>query len=173
LFSVRCSFETIYDRPIHLFRLVERLPRAYAVSGRAVARPPEAYELLGSTAFDLRRSVILPEGAEREPRDGFSSEVRLLWRRTASVGLAAELSHDGVVVLLDGWYPGWSVSVDGEPAELLRANVLFRGVAVAAGSHRIVFRYAPRAVSWGAWTTAATLAMLGVGGLTRLRRRDA
>jgi hypothetical protein len=49
----------------------------------------------------------------------------------------------GVLVLHDAYYPGWVVEVDGTPAPLLRANVLFRGVEVAEGRHRVVFRFAP------------------------------
>jgi hypothetical protein len=49
----------------------------------------------------------------------------------------------GVLVLHEAYYPGWVAEVDGEPARLLRANVLFRGVEVAEGKHRVVFRYQP------------------------------
>jgi hypothetical protein len=49
----------------------------------------------------------------------------------------------GVLVLHDIYYPGWVVEVDGQPARLLRANVLFRAVEVGEGRHQVVFRYAP------------------------------
>ena len=49
----------------------------------------------------------------------------------------------GILVLHEAYYPGWFVEVDGEPARLLRANVLFRGVEVSEGRHNVVFRFAP------------------------------
>jgi hypothetical protein len=49
----------------------------------------------------------------------------------------------GVLVLHEAFYPGWLVEVDGQPAPLLRANVLFRGVEVSEGRHNVVFRFAP------------------------------
>jgi uncharacterized membrane protein YfhO len=50
----------------------------------------------------------------------------------------------GVLVLTDQWYPGWTVSVDGRPARMLVVDHALRGVALAAGPHRVVFRYRPR-----------------------------
>ena len=49
----------------------------------------------------------------------------------------------GVLALHALYYPGWVAEIDGKPAPVLRADVLFRGVEVPPGHHRIVFRYAP------------------------------
>ncbi len=48
-----------------------------------------------------------------------------------------------MVVLNDIYYPGWIAEVDGRRSPVLRADVLFRGVEVAEGTHRVVFRFAP------------------------------
>ncbi|MCM2333803.1 MAG: YfhO family protein, partial [Anaeromyxobacteraceae bacterium] len=39
--------------------------------------------------------------------------------------------------------PGWSVTVDGRPAPVVRTNLHFRGVEVGPGVHRVEWRYAP------------------------------
>ena len=78
-------------------------------------------------------------------------------------------------MLSDSYYPGWQVSVDGQPREILAANHLFRGVVLKAGPHRIVFRYRP------SWLTAGRAAsLLGLVALAghamrgyALRRRPA
>ena len=45
---------------------------------------------------------------------------------------------------------GWSADVDGRPAEVLRANGLFRAVRLSAGEHRVRFRYLPWSARAGA-----------------------
>ena len=47
----------------------------------------------------------------------------------------------------DIYYPGWVAEVDGRPARVLRANVLFRGVEVSEGRHVVVFRFEPFSVA--------------------------
>jgi hypothetical protein len=49
----------------------------------------------------------------------------------------------GIVVLHDLFYPGWEASVDGHKEPILRANILFRGVEVLPGHHRIEFSFHP------------------------------
>jgi hypothetical protein len=49
----------------------------------------------------------------------------------------------GYLVLLDSYDPAWRVDVDGAAAPLLRANVLFRAVHLAPGTHRVTFSYVP------------------------------
>jgi hypothetical protein len=153
------SVETVFDVPVRLFRVGAPLPRAYAVDGVVVAGEPLSYEILQRPGFDPRRSVIVPEGEARAPGQGFRADVRLLWRRSASVGMQADLSGEGTLVSLEAWDPGWTVEVDGEPRPLLRANLLFRGVALEPGRHRVVFRYRPREAVAGFWITLVSLAV--------------
>ena len=49
----------------------------------------------------------------------------------------------GVLVLKERYSPDWSVSINGEKKELLKANLLFRGVYVEAGDNNIVFEFNP------------------------------
>jgi hypothetical protein len=71
--------------------------------------------------------------------------VRITRYATDEVRLLAESPHRALLVLNDPWYPGWTVTVDDRPAELVRTNAIFRGVAVPAGRHEVVFRFAPLA----------------------------
>lgn len=68
--------------------------------------------------------------------------------RNTEVVIKAQSEKGGWVVLNDVWHPWWRVSVDGRPAELLRANVLFRGVKVPPGAHTIRFHFAPLSGAW-------------------------
>ena len=69
----------------------------------------------------------------------------------------------GAVVLADAWYPGWSVEVDGKPAEVMRAWGFVRAVRVDSGQHTIRWSYEPRSFRiGGAVSLVALLGLLGV-----------
>ena len=46
-----------------------------------------------------------------------------------------------MVVLSEIWDPGWTATVDGKKAEILKANAVFRGLVVTPGTHDIVLKY--------------------------------
>ena len=52
-------------------------------------------------------------------------------------------SQPGWLVVADTWYPGWQARLDGEQVPVLRANYLFRAVAVEQGTHQVEFIYRP------------------------------
>ena len=77
------------------------------------------------------------------------------------VELTAVLRSSGLVVLADVDYPGWTLTVDGTPSEILRTNRAMRGAAVSAGSHRLVFRYRPISFRIGLVVSAVGVVILG------------
>ena len=59
--------------------------------------------------------------------------------------------------------------MDGEPAELLNANALFRGVLLGPGDHEVVFRYRPWSAIAGA--LLSLLALIALAALLFADRR--
>lgn len=71
--------------------------------------------------------------------------ARILNYANTEVVIEAESPDGGWVVLNDVWHPWWFVEVDGSPATLKRANVLFRAVEVPSGRHTVRFVFQPLA----------------------------
>jgi hypothetical protein len=75
------------------------------------------------------------------------------------VELEARLQRPGIVVLADVYYPGWTLEIDGKPAEILRTNRLMRGAAVTAGTHRLVYAYDPLSFRIGGLISLLSIAL--------------
>ena len=57
------------------------------------------------------------------------------------IRLRVNASSRGMVILSEIWDPGWTATVDGQGAQIYRADFMFRGVVVDTGEHEIVLRY--------------------------------
>ena len=79
-------------------------------------------------------------GVQRDPGIG---ACRVLDRDSDSLELRCEAPVPGLAVVLDAWYPGWEVRVNGARMESLRANGIYRAVALPAGRHAVVWRFRP------------------------------
>lgn len=53
----------------------------------------------------------------------------------------------GVVVFSAVYYPGWTATIDGQPAELGRVNYILRALNVKAGKHEVVLDFHPTSIS--------------------------
>jgi len=81
-------------------------------------------------------------------------------------------SGTGYLVLADPIQDGWTATVDGKPATLLRADHAFVAVAVPDGRHTVRFAYASPGGNVGGWLTLATgLVIVAVFALGVLRDR--
>lgn len=104
---------------------------------------------------------------------GLAETVTVVRNEPQRVELEATLDRPGFVVLADVLYPGWTLTLDGQPAPILKANRVMRGAAVNEGRHRLVFRYEPRSVRVGAMLSLTGLASLAGAALWSRGRRMA
>ena len=87
-----------------------------------------------------------------------------------AVRIMVDVPAPAVLVLTDSWDAGWTATIDGDTAEIVRVYGTFRGVRVPAGASEVAFAYRPT-------ETYVGLSLMGVtaGGLvvwTGLALRD-
>jgi hypothetical protein len=93
--------------------------------------------------FDPGRVALLerpPPGLSRSDAGG---TAHLVSYRNTEVVIEVDARGGGLLVLNDVWHPWWRANVDGAPAEILKANVLFRAVVVPPGRHVVTFTFHP------------------------------
>jgi hypothetical protein len=105
-------------------------------------------------------------GGEALNRDFKFSDFEISANRYA---FSVNAAKNGMVLVNEIFYPGWNLTIDGEPSEILRADSIFRAIPVAAGSHRIEMRFFPRQFWLGAAASLLTL-MAVVVALRRTRK---
>jgi hypothetical protein len=104
----------------------------------------------GEPVGERRRAVIEPDAVVQDPtvlRLAFAApgsvDGALVSYAPDAIAFTIDAPRDGIVVLNEIAFPGWTVEVDGSPGTPVVANYLLRAVTVGPGPHRIRWRFAP------------------------------
>jgi hypothetical protein len=115
-----------------------------------VGAPIEALTAVQEEGFDPARLALL----ERDPGivsapDATPGTASYREIGAEDVRISVQADTPSVVVVRNSFDPGWSATVDGEPAPVLAADYLVQGIAVPAGRHEIRLTYHDDDVSHG------------------------
>ena len=80
----------------------------------------------------------------------------------------AQSKAGGVIVFSEIYYPGWTATVDGQPAELGRVNYVLRALKVAPGNHEINLEFRPQSIRTTETVAYAASGILVLGVLAAL-----
>ena len=111
----------------------------------------EEIDLLGK--IDLRTQAVADkkfenvlQGKAVTPADS-TSTIALAEYDSDYIIYNVDARKDELAVFSEIYYPkGWQISIDGEPAEMLRANYTLRALPIPAGKHVVEFRFAPQSI---------------------------
>jgi hypothetical protein len=166
-------FRLAHSGDVKVYENLDVLPRAFVVpQAHFAANDDDALTIMQGADFDPSQWVVLT-GAPVDRRDAVSRftlhSSRITRYDPEHIVLEVTTDSPGYLVLTDAWYPGWAATVDGQPVEVLRADVYFRALSIGAGEHRVEFRYEPRtfqigaAISVGAWVIALAALIASAG----------
>ncbi len=150
---------------VNLYEVPEPVPRALFFPDADIRfwNEPEMPRLLRSPQVD--RVLLLPleeaDGREaaREPGSG-PRPARFARPSPDAMEVAVEADRAGWVRILESHDPGWSATLDGVPARIVRSEGFLMAVRVAAGSHVVRFTYATPGARTGALLSLAALGAL-------------
>jgi hypothetical protein len=150
--------------PFPLVSNPEFLPRARLVGGAVIEADDErALAALAGPDFPHATTAVLERGTPVAADAPSAGTALIVQDRPDVVRVAVEPRRPCQLVLADTFFPGWTALVDGQPREIVRANLAFRAVALAPGERMVEFRYEPLWFHVGTWLSAASgLLLLGL-----------
>ena len=141
-------------------KFVSALPRAFLVGRSLKGRTPHLLNTYFDPAFEPLKIVLVNENIALREDKNFSGQVERIVYAPNRVSIETSQNAQGILVLLDTWFPGWKVKVDGTPGHIFRANYFYRGVKLNAGRHKIEFSYTPEGFHLGRRVSFFTLVFI-------------
>jgi len=137
------------------------LPRAYLVPRMKV--PNEDGHLLNTyykESFNPLKEVLLYKSVDFKESPHFKGTVEHVGYRPNHVTVKTSQEGNGFLVLMDSYFPGWTVTVDGEEQPVLQGNHFYRAVQLGPGQHTLEFAYMPEGFRLGLVISSACLSLI-------------
>ena len=159
------------------------LDRAWIAGEVTVVEDDEAaLARILSSDFDPGREAILAAPLPGAVGGGGSAPVEWMSYQPDERELRVSTTGPALLVVSENWFPGWVAEVNGEPADVHRANLTLQAVRIPeAGEHTVTMRFTAPTVRRALWISVgaavvvlvllASPYMRGLAG--RLRRQDA
>jgi Bacterial membrane protein YfhO len=167
----KTKYQQVYvDDEIRVFEDVAALPRAFLVPRARVAPSlGTALNEMIHRPFAPDQEVILAADSGEQitalaPDRGGQGSASVTAYGADTVKIQTSAAGDAWLVLSDTYYPGWVATIDGEPATVLRGDLLFRVLPVPSGEHSVEFRFEPASVRLGLLISLG-FGLVVVGGL--------
>ena len=118
---------------------------------------------------DLQQTAIVDskfkealQGVNEGYKDSLST-IRLTSYEPNQLVYETSSPQDGIVVFSEIYYPGWTATIDGKPADIARADYILRAMNVPAGKHTIEMRFDPQSLHITEGIAYGAMALLLVG----------
>jgi hypothetical protein len=169
--------EVASERGYRMFEVDRWEPRVSVVPDWSVASSGlQALDAVLSGGFDPAKRAVVEGQPAAAPTPGAGGSATYTERWPEDVRIDVRANADSIVVVRNAWDRGWTATVDGKPAPLLRTDYFLQGVEVPAGRHVVRLTYRDPTIGEGivgsaaAWTA---LAMVTLAAAVRRRRRRA
>jgi hypothetical protein len=100
------------------------------------------------------------ESLEISKRDSLITSIKVKSFFPGKIAVSTTSNQQALLTLLQNYYPGWRVKLDGKPGTILKSNISMMSLAVPAGEHEVMFEYDPEIVRWLLWISIASQIIL-------------
>ncbi|MDH5763156.1 MAG: YfhO family protein, partial [Nitrospinota bacterium] len=138
----------------------DSLPRAFLVPDMVEPGQGHVLNTYYDEKFDPLKKVVLSELVDFQSTPHFQGEVKEVTYRPNHVTVKTSQEGNGFLVLMDSYFPGWTVTVDGKEQKILRANHFYRAVQLSPGEHTLEFDFFPEGFKEGLIISGISLLIL-------------
>jgi len=190
------KFELMTRRgKVFVYKNKTAMPRAWMSDALALKDNEAVYQRLKATGGEGLRSLALvvypqyksdsemvreiePTIDQGIPIPAVKGNVSFVSRSAHRLTLETDPSCRGLLVVSELYYPGWEVYVDGKKKEILKTDLIFRGIMLEGGQKRVEFRFRPASLRKGIIVSLVTVGLLVayslilmLWGLTRRKKK--
>lgn len=116
-----------------------------------------------TTVVDTRFKETL-KGATELSQDTLSATIQLTSYAPNRLTYESDNAQDGIAVFSEIYYPdGWHLTIDGQPADLARADYILRAAYIPAGKHTLEMYFDPTSLHVTEGIAYGALALLVIG----------
>lgn len=139
-------------------------------------------EMAALSKLDLRRQAVFAQdqgivaGTLTADTTQASGSIQLTEYLPGKARYLVDVPQERIAIFSEIYYPhGWSLSIDGKPLEIKRANYLLRAAVIPAGKHSLEMTFDPQSVHTTeliSYIAQAVLALMAIAWLILSLRQD-
>ena len=122
----------------------------------------DSVDVRRTAVVDRRFATVLGDIAQGDTT-ATGMSITLTSYKPNQLTYTTSTDRDGVAVFSEIYYPDWTATIDGQQADIARADYILRAMRIPAGQHTVVFTFDPPSIRRTEATAYTALALLVAG----------
>lgn len=172
-----------YGTTVYLYHLADENPFAWVAPAIVKAPDPDVLATVLDPRFDVRRAALFDTSAAVKGvqlaalPDPSAARARSTRYEPGVIDIAIDgpVADGSALVVSENYYPGWTATVDGKPANIGRTDMTLMGIELPAGARAVSLRFSSAPYQTGKTVTLGALLLalawwIGGAAIARTRR---
>ena len=127
-----------------IYKIRNPLPRSWIAGNLENFKTGTVEELINNSFNPYLTAITKGDITEKYNKPYFNNVDKISFPTGSHIHIETKISRPGILVLSESSYPGWEVYVNGEKRDCLWLDLLFQGVELEQGEHKIDFIFYPK-----------------------------